>query len=107
YDAMNKKGKGSHARHEIVGLVAKAVEDGLDFSLLLDDQFEKERVLMLKAPWKASYLARLSARRLGTDTGRDILFHLGRQISQIDAHMKQVLLARSIHESTTYVSLDR
>jgi hypothetical protein len=32
----------------------------------------------------------ISVRRLGEDTGRDVVFHLGQQLQQIQEHMDQV-----------------
>lgn len=91
YEKRSKKENGENARRHIVGVLAKAIEDGLDLTVWLDDQFEKGHSLEVRdKSTKASYLISVSSRRMGEDTGRDILLRTGQQIRQIYLHMTEI-----------------
>jgi len=91
YMTLNNQGMGDFARRKIVGLLAAGIEKGLDLTMLLEDQFEKRRVFEIKGKGKEpSYIIELLARRLGEDTGRDIVLHLDNQILQIFQYMNEV-----------------
>lgn len=91
YDQMQARAFGEVARRQIIGILASAIGQGLDLTLLLDDQFEQSRTISLATPdGTPSYLIRASARRLGEDTGRSIVYHMGNQIQQIYEHMNAV-----------------
>lgn len=82
---------GENARRDIVGVLAKAIEGGLDLTVWLDDQFEKGHAFELQDKnTGAMYRVSISSRRMGEDTGRDILLRTGQQIRQIHHHMSEV-----------------
>lgn len=91
YKNMDNNGDGEKGRRNIVGILAEAIKNGLELSILLEDQFEKGVVVELRdKDSSAQYLARVSTRRMGEDTGRDVLVHVGNQIIQIHQHMGEV-----------------
>lgn len=91
YKAMDANGKGDEGRRDIVGVLAEAAKNGLDLSIHLEDQFEKGVVVELRdKKSKAQYIAQITTRRMGDDTGRDVLVHVGNQIIQIHQHMGEV-----------------
>jgi len=82
---------GSLARRYIVGRLVRCIEDGLDLTVRLSDQFEQMREFTIAEAGDDSGLSVLvSSRRLGVDTGRDILLRTGEQIRQIYSQMEQV-----------------
>jgi hypothetical protein len=90
YWALERKGKGDRTRVSIVGALVSAIEAGLDLTYVLDDQFEQNRFTQIECGSLGSFATQISARRVGEDTGRSIVLHLGQQISQIYGHMKNV-----------------
>ncbi len=91
YEELEAKGKEKLGRRQIVGALVSAIRGGLDLSVQLEDQFEKGLVVQVRdKKIGADYLARISARRMGEDTGRDVLVHLGNQIIQIYQHMEEL-----------------
>lgn len=91
YKTLEDSGKGEQGRRQIVGVLAEAIKNGLPMSIQLEDQFEKARIVELKdKSSNAQFLVRVSTRRMGEDTGRDVLVHVGNQIVQIHQHMSEV-----------------
>lgn len=91
YEALEAEGEGERGRRQIVGALASAIKSGLDLSTQLEDQFEKGYVVEVRDKGTgAHYLARVSTRRMGEDTGRDVIVHLGNQIVQIHQHMEEL-----------------
>ncbi len=80
----------------IVGILASAVDDGLDLRMRLTDNFPNHSrvVVASKPPSTRRWIADVSSRRLGTDTGNDFVLHLGDQVRQIHHH---VMEARGQH----------
>ena len=84
-------GNGDVARRHIVGNLAKGIEEGVDLTVLLDDQFKKGFFVEIKDKFtNVGYGIAVTSRRLGEDTGRDILLRTGDQIVQIYRHMEEV-----------------
>ena len=80
---------------EMFQALADAVSEEAHWSILLDDQFEKTKQLeVTRSRDGATLPVSITARRLGEDTGRDILFHLGQQIQQIARQMSEVAIVR-------------
>lgn len=91
YEALDAKGDGERGRRQIVGALVTAIKGGLDLSVQLEDQFEKGFVVEVRDKGTgAQYIARVSTRRMGEDTGRDVIVHLGDQIVQIFQHMEEL-----------------
>ena len=63
-----------------------------DLRVLLEDQTPKNKeIIMTDARIGATYVVSVSSRRLGQDTGRDILLDLGGQLRTISEGMRQSL----------------
>lgn len=90
YWDLEKQEKGEEARHHVITALANAINSGLDLTMILDDQFEKTRLIPVMLGTKGTFITQISARRLGEDTGRNIVLHLGQQICQINEYIKQV-----------------
>jgi hypothetical protein len=91
YEQRRDAGNGEAARRAIIGTLDAAIERGLDLTAVLEDQFEKGSSVEIRDDnIDAKYLIRVLSRRLGEDTGRNILLHTGQQVRQIFAHMKKV-----------------
>jgi hypothetical protein len=92
YHATRKKKSGDHARFEVIELLANAVKDGQEIRPRLSDQFEQTMSFPLLDPTSDSgYLVTVSARRLGEDTGRDILLNIEGQLEIIRNGLKRTL----------------
>src|SRR5262249_19050496 len=61
------------ANTHVIGLVVDSISSAGDLLFHLEDQFEKYENLIFDRD-DASYRVEVSARRLGADTGRDVLF---------------------------------
>lgn len=82
-------------RLKVVGMLAEAGTDAR-FTLLLEDQFARGALLEMRDRNAGhEFAVHLSARRLGQDTGRDVVFHAGQQIAQVHAQMMGVLTSPS------------
>jgi hypothetical protein len=91
YFRMENAGRGDEARLEIVAAVVDAVHKGLDLSIVLEDKFPRELNLPVEDSILGTILVTITARRVGDDTGRDVLLHIGQQLDQICGHMQDVL----------------
>ncbi|MEN8134439.1 MAG: toll/interleukin-1 receptor domain-containing protein [Thermodesulfobacteriota bacterium] len=81
-----------HARAYIIRVINEHFQNQPDFRLLLVTEREKvERVMVEGEDQEEKYLLRIGARRLGEDTGRDILVHTTNLILQAYSHMSDVL----------------
>ena len=82
--------------HRDFQAIADLVTDDSEWSVLLEDQFEKVKDLsVVKIDDKFALSVRISSRRLGEDTGRDIVFHAGRQIRQIAKQISELPILRN------------
>ena len=96
YRSLVPRGQEDGLIDAVVGMLASAVDDGLDLRMRLTNSFpEHSRVVLAsKPPANRQWIADISSRRLGTDTGHDLVLHLGNQVKQIHQH---VLEARGQH----------
>ena len=93
YNTLLQTGAEEDAIDIVVGAVATAVVDGLDLTMVLTDQRPQTRDIKLELSGLATvWDVKVEARRLGDDTGRDVVLHLGKQIVQVHDH---VMSARS------------
>lgn len=89
YLQYEEAGVGFFGRELILGAVRQL--DGLeDMTMLLEDQMPKTKTLGWTDPdLGVQFEVEVTSRRLGEDTGRDILLHLGTQIVQILEYRKE------------------
>jgi hypothetical protein len=81
-----------YAQLKILQLLVTAILNGREIRLQLSDQFSKDTEMLLSDPRsKAKYFVSTKARRLGEDTGRDILLDVGGQLVKICKHLESVL----------------
>jgi len=91
YTQYDKEGKGGFARKRIFGLLAENIKNGKDLNMLLKDQFEKFVNIVLEGPESnEAYTVKVACRRLGEDTGRDILMRVGDVICQAYERMESI-----------------
>ncbi len=91
YFEREKRDGGSSARRYIVGRLVKCIDDGMDLTVRLKDQFEQTQKFAIAEPDGGSgFIVLVSSRRMGVDTGRDTLLRTGEQIRQIYNHMHHV-----------------
>ena len=90
---LNKESLGEeHARAYIVQVIHEYFKERLDFRPLLATEREKvEKVVVRGSEHGEEYRLRIGVRRLGEDTGRDILVNTTTLISQSYEHMRSVL----------------
>ena len=89
----NKNALGEeHARAYIINLINEYFQSRMDLRPLLVTEREKvERITVAGEDSGEEYRLRISARRLGEDTGRDILVNTTNLILQSHRHMSEVL----------------
>jgi hypothetical protein len=72
-------------------MIANGTHDK-DLRILLEDQFPKNKeFLMADQRLGSSFLVEVTSRRLGEDTGRDILLDLGGQLRTIAEAQRQAM----------------
>ena len=99
YNRLARVGAEDDAVDLVIGAVAAAVGDGLDLTMLLTDQRPQTREVKLELSNLATvWDVKLEARRLGDDTGRDVVLHLGNQIVQVHDHVKSARAGHSTSE---------
>jgi hypothetical protein len=92
YKAIEETQTGDHARLHVLKEVLAELEKVPDIRPRLNDQFEKRITKVVPgAGGPDSYLIQLSARRLGEETGRDILVNTTNLIRESVKHMEAVL----------------
>jgi hypothetical protein len=89
YLEMARAGRVEEAHIRITRVVVNAVNTPDDLIVLLEDQFEQAREYTAMDE-SGTYQVRMSARRLGADTGRDVLYRAGQQLRNILQHMEDV-----------------
>lgn len=90
YDRIERISGGDAARTDVIQSLAGNLADRDDLRLILDDQFEKTVHATFFADGGEMYVMRLSSRRLGEDTGKDILVNRSTLIAELLKHMRQV-----------------
>ena len=89
YLEMEQAGRAEEAHKRITALVVDAVNAPDQLVFRLEDQFEQTREYPV-VDRRGMYHVRVAARRLGADTGRDVLYRAGQQLRQVLEHMKDV-----------------
>lgn len=92
FRAQLKADQGEYARLQILGVLAKCLAEVGDLRILLPDQFPKHKSLECadeSSPIR--FMVEVEARRLGEDTGRDILFDVGSQLTKIYEGWKKIV----------------
>ncbi|WTP11917.1 toll/interleukin-1 receptor domain-containing protein [Microbispora hainanensis] len=89
YDAMVRATSLDRTHRLLTRLMVDAVNSPDELIFLLEDQFECARDFVFSDGYGDFYV-RVSARRLGADTGRDVQFRIGNQLRQILEHMDDV-----------------
>lgn len=78
------KNKGEYANFKIVTLFKRKISEELDLRITLEDAMPKEYPMNCQdKKTGATYRCLITARRLGQDTGRDVLLNIGDQIALI------------------------
>jgi hypothetical protein len=73
----------------ITASVVQEINTPDDLSLLLENQHEVHRSYLIEDK-SGAYDVRVSARRLGSDTGRDVIYRAGEQLQQVLQYMNDV-----------------
>ena len=90
YDRIEAEQSGDMARVDVVDALLKFMEQRDDLRMLLEDQFEKEEGGAFVSEHGDRYAIRIRSRRLGEDTGLDILVNRTGLIRQVHRHMHEV-----------------
>lgn len=89
YIEMARAGRAEEAHTRLTQIVVDTVNTPEDLVFLLEDQFEQYREYTV-VDGLGRYYIRVSARRLGADTGRDVLYRAGQQLRNLLQHMEDV-----------------
>jgi len=87
----------AQAQLQVMGVLVKKVQDIGDFRMIIPDHFVQSKSLECSdGSSSVRFMAEISTRRLGEDTGRDILLDVGSQLAKIfEGSVKIVLPAQS------------
>jgi hypothetical protein len=96
YMETTRTGCVEEAHLRITKVVVDAVNTPDDLVFLLEDQFEQDREYTAM-DGSGTYHVRVSARRLGADTGRDVLYRAGQQLRDILQHIEDVTAGSRTH----------
>ena len=80
------------AQVAVMGVLAKKLKEIGDFRILIPDQFVQTRAI--ECADKSSpiqFMVEIETRRLGEDTGRDVLFDVGNQLTRIYESWKKIV----------------
>lgn len=92
YQELENQDKEELARFNMIELLVKEIDNGLDIKFVLSDSLPQKRKLEIKDyKSNAVYSIHLMCRRLGEDTGRDILVFVSNHLSIIYNVVKNVL----------------
>ncbi len=84
--------QGEAARLEILGVMARRVQQGPDIRFRLTDQFPQTLMLECRDPGHGiAFLAEIASRRLGTDTGRDVIVDVGSRLVEIYESWQRII----------------
>ena len=97
YYKRERQDEGPYARLEMVSAVADKAAAGTNFTVTLDDAFEKVLpIIRMPGPFKRGTMTvTIRSRRLGEDTGRDIVVNVGNQLAQTRDHIRGTLPPKS------------
>ena len=92
YSEYSANGEGAEGRLNIVNKLNQFVEENEQLRSRLADQFEQTMIATIMGENRGEYYqVHISARRLGEDTGRDVLVNISNLIRQSYQHMNDVL----------------
>jgi len=91
YDSYARNNDGAEARFRVIEALHSYLQKHGDVRPRLSDQFEQTFDFAFEGKHGEPYIARVSARRLGEDTGRDILIYTNNLIERTYKHEKEVL----------------
>jgi hypothetical protein len=92
YLDLSTRKSGDEARMHIVETIHSFVNSRADIRpLLSDEKMYRKSYLIKNSNGDGTYLMRIVARRLGEDTGRDILINTSNLLRDTHKHMKEVL----------------
>ena len=77
------------ANRQLLARAVSVINSPGDLVLILEDQYERAQRYQVEDE-SGSYEIRVSARRLGVDTGRDLLYRAGRQLQELLQRMGEV-----------------
>ena len=77
------------ARKHVIGLLVSEITTPKDLTLRLEDQFERIHECRIDDN-SGKYHVRVSSRRLGADTGLDVIMYIGDHVRQMLQHMDDV-----------------
>ncbi len=84
------RSQGMDASHKhVIRLLVDAITTPEDLTLRLEDQFERTHECSI-GDRQGKYYVRVSSRRLGVDTGRDVIVYVGDHVRQMLQHMDDV-----------------
>ena len=92
YDRIDGISGGDAARIDVIESLMAHLSGQEELRIILDDQFEKVVEIPFFSDGAEMYYARLSSRRLGEDTGKDILVNRTTLVGGLLKHMKEVFL---------------
>lgn len=87
YNIMAENSADDAARRQVVEALSAELTR-LDYRTRLVDQFPLNKQLLIKHQY-GEFIAQISTRRLGMDTGRDVIFNTANQIAGITKQMQQ------------------
>jgi hypothetical protein len=98
-DAVERVGL-EEAHRQVTARVVEVVNDPEDLVLMLEDQHERRRGYRVESR-AGAYNVQISARRLGLDTGRDLLYRAGQQLRELLQQMSDVMATPGDGTDTT------
>jgi hypothetical protein len=92
FRAQMKNDNVEQAQIQIMGLLIERLDEVGGLRILLPDQFVQHRTLECSFDKSAiRFMVEIDSRRLGEDTGRDILFDIGSQLTKIYEGWKKIV----------------
>lgn len=92
YRKHTKAGKEWLTRYSIIGLLGEFAEKSKDLNLILDDSFPKKYEFSFGDPnLDVYYHVFISCRRMGQDTGRDVLMDFGNHFVMVKEQLKKCI----------------
>lgn len=85
------RGEAESVIQEVMDAVDRAIDDGLDLTVLIPDNFPQHTAIELRGADTEGWVLSITARRLGTNTGADLVLHVGQQLSRLHEHIAEAL----------------
>lgn len=91
FETMTKKSK-DHATLDVVSVLSKFLSKGDSMKLVMNSALEVYEVIQIKGPKKGEfYRVRIGCRRVGEDTGKDVLVNVTGSVGVAYRHMSDAL----------------